>query len=487
MNERFKYLKKENRKKILLLADDIRLHSGVGTVAREIVVNTAHHFNWLNIGGALKNPDEGKLLDLSGEVNKLTGLTDSNVRILPVSGYGDPILIRSLLDSEKPDAIFIFTDPRYWEWLFDLEREIRSKIPIFYLNIWDDYPAPLYNKGFYESVDVLMAISKQTKTINELVLGDESSNRIIEYVPHGINDKHFYPIETNSPDHPKLLEFRKNLLKDKNDQIDFVVLFNSRNIRRKSVPDTILAYRHFCDKIGKEKARRCALVLHTAVVDPNGTDLGAVREALCDPDYVNVVFSNGSLSTAEMNYLYNCSDVTILLSANEGWGLSLTESMMAGKMIICNVTGGMQDQCRFEDDKGKWIDFSSNFPSNHRGTIKKCGEWARPVFPGAITIIGSPPTPYIFHDYCNPEDVCEALLDVYNLDKDDRKSRGLKGRNWALSEEAGLTVDMMCERIVNCMNKGFEKFKPRDSYEIFKVEQRVPKYLKHKLTDYSYE
>ncbi len=55
--------------------------------------------------------------------------------------------------------------------------------PIIYLNIWDDYPTPLYNKSFYESCDALLAISKQTKLINELVLGEKANKKVIEYVP----------------------------------------------------------------------------------------------------------------------------------------------------------------------------------------------------------------------------------------------------------------------------------------------------------------
>jgi hypothetical protein len=79
-----------------------------------------------------------------------------------------------MISMEKPDAIFIITDPRYWAWLFQMEGEIRKQIPIIYLNIWDDYPAPRYNESFYESCDLLMGISKQTVNINKLVLGDKS-------------------------------------------------------------------------------------------------------------------------------------------------------------------------------------------------------------------------------------------------------------------------------------------------------------------------
>ena len=81
-----------------------------------------------------------------------------------------------------------------------------------------------------------------------------------------------------------------------------------------------------------------------------------------------------------MNLLYNSADGVILLSSAEGWGLSLTEALLTGTPFIANVTGGMQDQMRFVNEKGEWIDFNSDFPSNHRGTYKECGKWALPVF-----------------------------------------------------------------------------------------------------------
>lgn len=484
MKDKFRYLEQKDRKKILLLCDDIRMHSGVATMAREIVLGTAHHFNWVNVGGAVQHPDHGKGFDLSHEVNKLQGLEDASVKVVANTGYGDSMLVRTLLKQEKPDAIMIFTDPRYWTWLFDMEREIRSKIPIFYLNIWDDYPAPLYNKNFYRSVDLLMAISKQTKNINELVLDEYAKDKIIEYVPHGINEEYFFPIDENFEDYEQFVNFKKNLFNGK--EIDFVVFWNSRNIHRKRPSDVILSYRMFCDMIGKEKAKKCALVMHTSPADQHGTDLHAVKEALCDPSYVNVFFSVENLQTAQMNLLYNVADVTMLISSNEGWGLSLTESMMAGKMILLNVTGGMQDQARFEDDNGKWIDFDANFPSNHRGTFTKCGEWAAAVFPSNISVAGSIPTPYIFDDRCSPEDVAAALKWVYDLGPDERERRGLKGREWVTSDESNMSAKNMAKRVIETCDKAFENFTPREAFDLVKIEERPTKYVKHKLIDYTY-
>ena len=70
------YVPKDQRKKIIMLSDDIRTHSGVGGMAREIIVNSAHHFNWVNLGGAVKHPEAGQGFNLSPDINKMTGLTD---------------------------------------------------------------------------------------------------------------------------------------------------------------------------------------------------------------------------------------------------------------------------------------------------------------------------------------------------------------------------------------------------------------------------
>jgi hypothetical protein len=122
----------------------------------------------------------------------------------------DPDILRQLIAIEKPDAIMLITDPRYFIWLFAMENEIRKNIPITYLNIWDDYPAPMYNKPYYESCDLLMGISKQTVNINKLVLGDKAKNKIIRYVPHGLNHEIFKPLEKDNL--TELVEFKKTII-----------------------------------------------------------------------------------------------------------------------------------------------------------------------------------------------------------------------------------------------------------------------------------
>ena len=362
------YIPQSERKKILLITDDIRTHSGVAQVGREFIVHSCHHYNFCCVAGAVKHPDKGKRFDMNQAMSDMAGIKDAYVSLFPTDGYGNIEFLRSIIEIESPDAIFLITDPRYYDWLFRNENEFRTKIPIIYLNIWDDVPAPVYNKEFYESCDALLGISKQTVNINKMVLGDKAEGKVIEYVPHGLNTEFFHPIDDSNE---KFNIFKNKLFSGK--KYDFVLLFNSRNIRRKSIMDLLLAWKVFTDSLPKAKAEKTLLLLKTEAIDNNGTDLPRVIEYFFSDSNGNVNVLDHKLSTEDMGYLYNVADGTALLSSNEGWGLSLTESLLCGVPIIANVTGGMQDQMRFVDEKGNWFTPSKDIPSNHRGTYKTCG------------------------------------------------------------------------------------------------------------------
>ena len=472
------YLPKEERKKIMFLCDDIRMHSGIATMAREIVLGTSHIFNWVNVGAAVNHPEVGKRIDLSQDSGNRLNIPDASVFLYPQNGYGNPDIVRQLLKIEKPDAIFFFTDPRYWEWLFKMENEIRTKVPMVYLNIWDDLPAPMYNESFYESCDTLLAISKQTENINKIVLGDKAKDKIIKYVPHGINENVFKPITEGSEHWNSLLETKKRIFNGK--EYDHIFFFNSRNIRRKCISDLFAAFKVFKDQLLEEEKDKVALLLHTQPIDDNGTDLFAVRDMLLGED-PNILFSTERISAESMNLLYNIADVTVLPSSNEGWGLALTESMMAGTMIIANVTGGMQDQMRFEDENGNWIEFNENFCSNHFGTYKKHGKWAIPVFPSNSSIVGSPKTPYIFDDRLDFRDLAKALMQSYKMTKKEKIERGLAGREWVTSDESMASSRKMNENITKYLSQTINNFKPRKNFEFIKIKKLPVKQLQHKL------
>ena len=465
------WLPKDQRKKILLLSDDLRVHSGIGVMSREIVEQTCGVFNWVQVGAAVNHPEAGKIIDVSADVATLTGVDDPHVRIYPQNGYGNSMLIRQLLEMEKPDAVLHFTDPRYWIWLYQIEHEIRQKIPMMFYTIWDDLPYPYYNKNFYRSDDGLFCISKQTYNIVKNVLGkEEASKKVITYLPHGVDHtKKFYPITPEDTAGQELLEkVKKEVLRG--ESMDFMVFYNARNLRRKMTSDVLLAYDHFLKKLPKEKADRCRLVMHTAPVDENGTDLPAVIRDVT-PN-IKVIFSDTKVEPTVLNALYNLADVSINLASNEGFGLGTCESIMAGTPIIVNVTGGLQDQCGFMTDEGEYLDpekhFNYDWGSNHDGRYRKHGEWAFPCFPTSRSLQGSTLTPYIFDDRCSWEDAGEHLLTLYNMTREERKRRGLTGREYGLTTGM-FTAEKMGELFVEHINKTMENWTPRERYQIVKV------------------
>ena len=486
------YIPKRDRKTILFLADDCRLPSGIGTMARELIVGNAHRYNFVHVGAAINHPDVGKVLDLSQEVDKEIGTADASVVMYPYNGYGDPDLIRLLLTRHPIDAIVHFTDPRYWQWLYRISAELRQTIPIFYYHLWDDLPAPHYNKPFYQSCDLLMGISKQSDNIAKLVLGEGEYEELTDktttaqimravpktcYVPHGISPKVFFPVDKRDP---AVQAMRKQLFGDQSDP-EFVLLYNNRNIRRKMTSDVILAFQMFHDKLSDSQKAGVRLLMHTQPVDEHGTDLIAVIEDLCPELIDKVVFTHARFSPQDMNLVYNSSDVVINIGSNEGWGLSSTEALMAGVPVINNVTGGLQDQLRFEDENGNWIEFDRYFTSNHAGKYRKCGVWGKPVFPSAINLQGSIPTPYIFDDRVSIPDVAATIMDWYTTDSSDRKASGLMGRKWVMSEEAGMTSDIMCSRFSAAIDRVMTNWVPPSRFNLYSVTEEVKK-SKHKLT-----
>ena len=460
------------KKKIILLSDDLRMSSGVGTMSREFVMGTLDEYDWVQIGGAIKHPDNGKIIDMNESVRKETGVENASLKIYPVDGYGNPNLLRQLIKLEKPDAIMIYTDPRFWGWLYNMEHEIRQHIPIFYYNIWDDLPYPRWNEPYYESCDLMLNISKQTHNIVQNVCQNKPrTDWDSTYIPHGINEKYFYPVE-NEKEKLEMNKMKSELFQGKD--IDFCLFYNNRNIRRKMTSDTIMAFKTFADKLPKEKRDKTAFVLHTQPSDNNGTDLPAVVQEMC-PD-LNIIFSTQKLENKHLNYLYNIADVTINLASNEGFGFGTCESLMCGTPIVVNVTGGLQDQCGFKVN-GEYLTYKDygNVVSLHDWRLWEDnkslthGEWAKPVWPKSRSLQGSPPTPYIYDDRCDWYEAADAIEFWYNMTKEQRKECGFKGHEWVCSDDAMMSARHMCQLFKDHMNTAFEKWTPRERYEVYKV------------------
>ena len=214
--------------------------------------------------------------------------------------------------------------------------------------------------------------------------------------------------------------------------------------------------------------------MHTPAIDPNGTNLQAVKDFLC-PDY-NIKFSQNHLSEMEMMFMYNLSDVTINIASNEGFGLSGAESLMCGTPIINNVTGGLQDHCGFKL-KGKHLtaDDYINIGSLHDDRKWKTnsdiswGEWATPVWPSNRSVQGSPETPFIFDDRVRYDDVADVIAVWYNTTSSERERKGSLGREFVTSEASMLSAKEMAKNFIKGIDGTFKNWKKRKRFTLYKV------------------
>jgi hypothetical protein len=341
-----------------------------------------------------------------------------------------------------------------------------------YYHVWDDTPYPKYNENFYRSCDAIFSISKQTHNLVRQVWKKEPPKPWqTKYIPHGINTDLWKKLD-DEPSLTVVEELKKKLFGDEWEKINFVVLYNNRNIRRKMTSDVILAYKSFIEKLTPEQRDGCRILFHCAPVDENGTDLPAVLRDVA-PN-VKAVFSTERVAPRDMVNIYHLADVVINLASNEGFGIGTLEAMMTERMIIANVTGGLQDQMGFKDEKGNYLDpeihYNNEWGSNADGRYKEHGEWVIPIFPNNRSLIGSPVTPYIFDDRCDWNEAAVALRTIYDMPIEERERRGKLGREWAMSRDIGMTAENMSKNFIDGINTVFEKWKPRARFGIYKSE-----------------
>jgi len=459
-----------DKKKILLLSDDLRMSSGIATVSKELVTGTIDKYHWVQLAAAVNHPEKGKEIDLGEDMRKITGVEDASLKIIPWTGYGDANILRELIMRHQPDAIMHFTDPRYWRWLYEMEAELRQNLPILFYHIWDDLPDPHYNRNYYESVDWLGCISRQTYGIVNRVgkLNSETIKPLedwqVSYVPHGINTETYKAVEVPE-------DFRKQVTGGKD--YKFILFWMNRNIKRKQPSDVIWAFKKFVDKLPKEDQDKVCLIMHTTPKDPNGTDLFAVADRIapgCD-----IKFSTERVNQEQLNWIYNIVDCTINIAGNEGFGLTTAESIMAGTPAIINVTGGLQDQCGFKHKSTKKYVTSEEYKEigslhNYREWEDKLthGEWVKPVWPRVQTMVGSIPTPYIIDDKVDVEEVADAIKFWYDKTPEQRTKAGLKGRKEFIGE-MGLSNTNMCKTLVDGIETTFKNWKPKKKSNVYKL------------------
>tara|TARA_Y100000310_G_scaffold109405_1_gene107854 strand:+ start:3732 stop:4997 length:1266 start_codon:yes stop_codon:yes gene_type:complete len=372
--------------KVFTLGDHPLSPSGVGTQSRYVIeaLLETGNFKVVSFGGAISHKKHDPV--------KTEQWQDDWI-IYPVDGYGTQDSVRSVVRTEKPDIIWIMTDPRFWTWFWEIAHELRSLAPIVYYHVWDNYPYPRFNQAYYESNDVMVSISKLTDDIIKNV----APSVWLEHIPHSIDTEVF-----KRATEEEVKTFRKASLSNEKNPNRTIFFWNNRNARRKQSGTLIWWFKEFLDEVGHDEAM---LLMHTDVNDPNGQDLEAIinRLELTDGE---VMFSTAKIPPHNLSAIYNMVDCTINISDAEGFGLATLESLACGTPIIVNMTGGLQEQVT---DGEEWFGIG--------------------LQPSSKAIIGSQDVPYIYEDRLNKDDFIEALKKMHSMTREERKKLGKKGRN----------------------------------------------------------
>lgn len=370
------------KKKILVISDHPLSPSGVGTQTKyfiEALLKT-EKYKFVCLGGAMKHNNYNPVkVDPYGE----------DWIIYPIDGYGNHEVIRSLLQKEKPDLLWFMTDPRFYGWLWEIENEIRTHIPMVYYHVWDNWPAPVYNGNFYRSTDEIVCISKVTHDIVQDVAPEVSSR----YLPHAVDANIFRKFSSSEEASEAVLNTREQIM---NSSVNFknpnkkIFFWNNRNARRKQSGTLIWWFKEFLDQVGHDKA---TLLMHTDARDPHGQDLPHIINHLGVNDG-QVLLSTSKIDSSSLATMYNAADFTINISDAEGFGLATLESLSCGTPIIVNMTGGLQEQVT----NGKeWFGWG--------------------IQPASKAVIGSLQVPYIYEDRISQEDFTNTLKKALNLSK----------------------------------------------------------------------
>jgi len=241
-------------------------------------------------------------------------------QLWPVPGYGNQEHVRYFLDNEKPDVVLANADPRFFDYLFKMDNEIRRKCPLVFYHLWDDLPFPDYNMSAYNSCDHIICGSKFT---HDLLTGHgDINNDSLSYVPIGFDPSTYYPLTAQEKS-----EFRKQFNANTGDahaDAKFIVGTIGRHMERKqllSIMETFTAWQKDKDDV--------LLFVHSP-----GADAGGSLEYALKMRYNKhkIVFSNALPNQHPdtlVNKFYNLMDVFVNRSAAEGFGMPIAEAMLA--------------------------------------------------------------------------------------------------------------------------------------------------------------
>lgn len=381
--------------KILWISDHPGMNTGYGKITSQTI---AH----------LKNRGHEVLLMAAVGGNPPFQEQEWNgFRLWTVANYGNAEQIRYFLNKEKPDVVLANADPRFFDYLFKLDNEIRRVCPLVFYHLWDDLPFPTFNTPYYNSCDHIIAGSAFTR---DLLQNNGIPNDMLTYAPIGFDAHVYKPLSAVEID-----AFRQQFeqqTRGRYKDAKFIVGVVSRHGERKnllSIMDTFNKWQE-----GKNDA---LLFVHSPGADAGNSLDYAMQQLFKDS---NIVLSNAMPDRQGddlINQFYNFFDVVVNRSYAEGFGMPIAEAMLAGTPAISIDCPG---------------------PA---GLITSDNGWLLPA--DMTPLVGNQIVPFIYTRYVTDETFMAALDDAY-YNVDARKAKAAKCRQYIMDN---YSLTNMCRSI----------------------------------------
>ncbi len=238
--------------------------------------------------------------------------------------------LEDLLDSEKPNIIFLLNDV----WVLDTYlqkiksfyegKENRPKIVTYFPVDAEDHDPEWYrhfdivDKAVVYTQFAFDVVKKAVPYIN------------FEILPHGIDHSIFFKIPESKKD------IKSKLYPNRADFLDsFIVLNAGRNQPRKKLDVTMRGFKLFSEG----KPENVKLYMHCGVKDSSMDIIKLAGRLEIDKRLILSSRSNGVqvLTNGRLNLVYNATDVGLNTSLGEGWSLPNCEHAVTGApQVVAN-------------------------------------------------------------------------------------------------------------------------------------------------------
>lgn len=339
-----------SKKKVLCWSDAPNAGTGYGTVSRHII-------------GALHNTGRYRINQIA--INSVPEFSDdipwqtipANM-LDPSDTFGIKAFYRALSKTDY-DIVWILNDlfiaHQAHEAVVKAKKQAQmngKKPPIFIYYYPVDCKVHKDDCGMLNAADIIVCYTHHGKA-ETLKANPNFEEKLVE-IPHGVDTNVFRPYKMEAVNTWKQELFGVS-------PETTVVLNVNRNVSRKQIPYSILAFKEF-----KKTIPDSMMYVHARYND-NGGNLLEVMNSLDLTPNEDIVFPNPSLlptPNTTLSQLYNASDVFLTTHLGEGWGLTITEAMASGVPVVAPNNTCMPQQLGENSERGymyecrdwSWID-----------------------------------------------------------------------------------------------------------------------------------